>query len=194
MIKFDAEQLKEIYIGFDNGLTTEQVKKYANLEFSAEQMKWIRLGLEKKFPAERMALYTNPKFDLVQMNAIYNGIKDNLTEEQLRFYADTKFTGNQMTVIYDSMKKLSFELVQMFAKPDISVVMMEEIKNKLVADLYPDEQLFEVGIAHKRDIKEINERLGRFGDFIDEISGKRAEEHNTPDTADEIEDNEETRN
>ena len=66
--KFDEDKKREIRLGLENGLTSEQVSIYAKPEFDSWQMKQIRFGLE------------NPEFNWEKMDdirkTIFSGVKD----------------------------------------------------------------------------------------------------------------------
>lgn len=73
--KFNKEQINEIKYGFEDGLTLEQLK-----------------------------IYANPKFDNYQMYEIRWGFKDGLTLEQVKTYADSKISDSEMWNIREKLE------------------------------------------------------------------------------------------
>jgi hypothetical protein len=56
--------------GFENGLTFEQVKLFADERFDWEQMIEIRLGFENGLTFEQIAVYADKRFHWKKMWAI----------------------------------------------------------------------------------------------------------------------------
>ena len=61
--KFNDKQIEEIRKGFENGLTIEQVKVYADPKFDNNQMEEIREGFENGLTADQVKFYADPKFN-----------------------------------------------------------------------------------------------------------------------------------
>jgi len=98
--QFNYWQMFEIRYGFENGLSIEQIKLYANPKFGSWQMKEIRLGFEQGLTIEQIQVYTDPDFDYEQMEEIRWGLKqDDFTIEQVKVYANPKFSWSQMRLI-----------------------------------------------------------------------------------------------
>ncbi len=93
---FDKKQKEEVYLGFINGLSLEQVKVYANEEFRVTQMGQIRLGLENGLTLEQVKVYADKKFDYLQMNQIRLGLEHGLTIGQVTVYASHLFDSDEM--------------------------------------------------------------------------------------------------
>ena len=62
-------------MGFENGLTMEQVAAYADPKFNKHQMFQIRLGLKNGLAMEQIAFYADPKFDSTMMQEIRLGLE-----------------------------------------------------------------------------------------------------------------------
>jgi len=85
--QFDADQMEQIRLGFENELTKEQVLVYAKPEFNADQMEQIRLGFENELTMEQVLIYAKPKFDADQMEQIRLGFENGLTMKEVLVYA-----------------------------------------------------------------------------------------------------------
>lgn len=151
--KFNAEQLKQIRLGIEDGVS---VSVYASTNFDAEQMKQMRLALStdisvynaiefamdrtkgKILSAEMMrnirndilnkninvSLYANPRFDNYQMKEIRLGLC-NIGEKFIK-YIDEKFDSEQLRQI-----RLGIESdidVDVYANPDFNSDQMYEIR------------------------------------------------------------------
>ena len=55
-----------IRTGFENGLTMEQVKLYADPNFNYKQMKEIKEGFLNGLTMDQVKLYANSKLDIEQ--------------------------------------------------------------------------------------------------------------------------------
>ena len=82
--KFDEDQTWEIKAGFEDGLTMEQVKLYADTKFDGDQMYEIREGFENGLTMEQVKFYANPNFDEDQMLQIRWGFEDEMTIEEVK--------------------------------------------------------------------------------------------------------------
>ena len=96
--EFDSYQIEQIRLGFEDGLSMEQVKIYADSRFDCEQMEEIRKGIIgiHALTTEQVNMYVNPKFDVNQMKEIIKGFHHGLTMEQIQEYAEPKFDSEQM--------------------------------------------------------------------------------------------------
>ena len=110
---FIEEQKNQIYLGFINGLTLEQIKLYANKEFTVAQMGQIRLGLENGLTLEQVKLYANKEFGYLQMNQIRLGLEHGLTIGQVTVYASHLFDPDEMERMRNKVenRKESKELI-----------------------------------------------------------------------------------
>lgn len=61
-------QLHQIQLGFQHGLTADQVNLYATNEYDSMQMKEIRLGYETGLSEEQIRSYANPEIEASAMN------------------------------------------------------------------------------------------------------------------------------
>ena len=94
--EFDNNQMEQIRIGFQNNLSTEQIKLYADPKFTSEQMEQIRYGLQDNLPTEKIKLYADPKFNQSQMGEIRAGFNSGLSIDQVKVYADPNILAEQM--------------------------------------------------------------------------------------------------
>ena len=74
-IVFDTKQLKQIGLGFINGLSLEQIQIYANPAFTPAQMKQIGLGFKDGLTKEQVVAYANPKIDSLKMSKLRVAMK-----------------------------------------------------------------------------------------------------------------------
>ena len=65
-----SDQIKEIRLGFQAGLTIEQIKIYAKSELSWEQMRQIRLAFKAGLTIEQIKICAKSEFSPDQMNQI----------------------------------------------------------------------------------------------------------------------------
>lgn len=84
VLDFDPDQLLEIYYGYDNGLTREQVSLYANTDFYRRQMQEIRKGLENGLSEKKMKFYANSNFTEIEMEAIRRAFEINFTIKEVK--------------------------------------------------------------------------------------------------------------
>ena len=130
--KFDDNQMQEIRIGFEDRLTLEQVKFYADPKFRKSQMQEIRIGFEDRLTLEQVKIYADPKFRKSQMEEIREGFENKLSLEQVKFYADPKFDNYQMQEIRKGFEnRLTLEQVKTYADPKIEWYEMQEIRQQL---------------------------------------------------------------
>lgn len=94
--EFDNNQMEQIRIGFQNNLSTEQIKLYADPKFTSEQMEQIRYGLQDNLPTEKIKLYADQKFNQSQMGEIRAGFNSGLSIDQVKVYADPNILAEQM--------------------------------------------------------------------------------------------------
>ena len=62
-------------MGFQDGLTIEQIKLYAKPKFNRSQMQEIREGFKSGLSKEQVQMYAKPKFDYEQMYEIRKGLE-----------------------------------------------------------------------------------------------------------------------
>ena len=127
--KFDDKQMKRIRYGFENGLTMDQVKLYADPKFEWNQMYQIKKGFENGLTMEQVKLYADPKFEWNQMEEMRKGFENGLTMDQVKFYADPKFNDFQMWQIREGFEQgLTMEQVKLYADPKFNYSQMEAIR------------------------------------------------------------------
>jgi len=126
-------KIGEVFLGFVNGLSIDQIKIYARSEFDGFQMREIRLGLKDGLSLEQIRYYAKPYFDSTQMREIRLGFVKGLTQEQIDLYAKSEFTSHQMREIRLGFEEgLSMEQVMLYAKPELSFIEMKRIRKELV--------------------------------------------------------------
>jgi hypothetical protein len=69
----DEFQLRQVLLGFKQGLTEDEISVYAKTEFDYTQMHEIRLGFVRKLDVEKIKEYANPEYTRIQMRAIRAG-------------------------------------------------------------------------------------------------------------------------
>ena len=124
--------LDEIYEGYNNGLSLDQIKEYAKLEFYQTQMEVIREALEKGLNHKQVKIFARPEFDPSKMKVISTGLIEKLPEEAVRIYAKKDFSALQMTEIYKGLKNgLSSKQVGIYAKSTFYLNQMAKIREGL---------------------------------------------------------------
>ena len=67
-------QMEVVLLGFEHGLSTEQVSIYAKPEFDYTQMEEIERGFAHGLTMEQVQTYAKPEFDSKQMHQIRKGL------------------------------------------------------------------------------------------------------------------------
>lgn len=125
--------LDEIYEGYNNGLSLDQIKDYAKLEFYQTQMEVIREAIEKGLNHKQIKIFARPEFDPSKMKVISTGLIEKLPEEAVRIYAKKDFSALQMTEIYKGLKNgLSSKQVEIYAKSTFDLNQMAKIREGLI--------------------------------------------------------------
>lgn len=97
-LDFDSEQMEEARLGFENGLTLEQVSLYYKPEFTWKQMKQARKGFENSLTKEQVLLYYKSEFHSVYMSEARLGFENGLTLEQVSLYYKPEYNVVQMYI------------------------------------------------------------------------------------------------
>lgn len=99
-----SNQLEQIRLGFEHGLTMEQIEVYANPEFKWPQMREVREGFESGLALEQVGYYAKPEFTSLQMQEIRKGFAEGLSMEQVKAYADPRDDFEKMAEIREGLK------------------------------------------------------------------------------------------
>lgn len=97
-LDFDSEQMEEARLGFENGLTQEQVELYYKPEYTWSQMSVAENGFENGLTLEQVSLYYKPEYTWEQMLMAMEGFKNGLTLEQVALYYKPEFDYGQMYI------------------------------------------------------------------------------------------------
>ncbi len=126
--------LREIRLGFEHGLSIEQIKMYDGTyqdsvrDLNYRQMEQIRLGLEHNLSTEQVQLFADKEMELFKMEQIRLILEDGFSIEQVKKYIDLGLDGAQMNrVRYGLEHNFTNEQIEMYAKPDIDVLKMDEL-------------------------------------------------------------------
>lgn len=190
-IDFDVFQYTEIKKGFQNGLSPEQVKVYAEPTFNNYQMQEIRFGFELGLTLEQVQLYAEPSYSSLQMAMFKDSFVCGLTTENAKTFADPKFSVDQMEQIADGMLRynLSKEQVLVCAKTAFAHEYMADLKIGLYTGLSPEQALANANFLAKwRDISieslepnpktlEALTEYKRYQTLYDIVEGQPLEEH-----------------
>ena len=153
--EFNGRQMKQIRLGFEYGLSVEQVQTYTNPKFDNYQMWEIRKGFENELTMKQVQFYANPKFDGWQMNEIREGFNNGLSMEQVQVYSNSKFDWEQMDEIRLGFKHgLTMEQVQSYDEFDKNL--MQEMRKE--AELH----LSETTTHYKGELGEFDYNRGDF--------------------------------
>lgn len=93
---FDELQKNEVSLGFQNGLSDEQVDVYAKPGFNHYQMREIRIGLTFGLSREQVGAYAKPEFNEEQMNVIRVGFELGMTADEISLLAKPDYTWQEM--------------------------------------------------------------------------------------------------
>ena len=130
MLKFDIYQIDMILFGYLKGLTTEQVKVYANPKFDPYQMGKIIEGFKSGLTEEQVKCYAKSEFNTLQMDRICSGLKKGyLSVNQSDIYANTLFNESQTAKVVDGyLNGLTTEQIKFYAKPKFDSEQMYQIR------------------------------------------------------------------
>ena len=130
MLKFDIYQIDMILFGYFEGLTTEQVKVYANPKFDPYQMGKIIEGFKSGLTEEQVKCYAKPEFNTLQMDRICSGLEEGyLSVNQSDIYANTLFNESQTAKVVDGyLNGLTTEQIKFYAKPKFDSEQMYQIR------------------------------------------------------------------
>lgn len=167
--KLSIEQVNEVLAGFVNGLTVQEVEKYAKSgkepdemkvihkaimnhyspeqidflsdnAFTADVMRVILYAYDNKLSMERIQKYALMDFDSDELELIYSAIKNRMKDSEIALFAKHEFNYMQMSEILDGLQaKLTPEQIQIYAKPDFSFLDMMFIKEALLDGNFPEE-------------------------------------------------------
>ena len=68
--------MEEIRVGFEVGLSMEEVSVYANHDFTDAQMIQVRWGFQTGLSMEQVLVYAKPEFTRKQMEEMRVGVED----------------------------------------------------------------------------------------------------------------------
>lgn len=119
--QFNIFQVKEIKKGFFQGLNISQVSEYALPNYGYEEMKEIRLAYQEGISNKLIKWMIDKKFYDRQIKEVVQGIKDNLECKQIGKYAKSSYSHLKMryirrAILYDfssneieDLKNLNFD-------------------------------------------------------------------------------------
>lgn len=130
---FSDEQMEQIRLGRECGLTAEEIELYAKPEYDAKQMEQIRFGLEEFLDAEEIELYAKPEYDAELMEQMRITLRDGLTVEgfEMLYAKPNKYNDEQRIQILLGFFQdgLTVETIDMlYAKPEFNAEQMEQIR------------------------------------------------------------------
>lgn len=125
--------IKQIFLGFENGLSIEQIKLYTESPFEpfkSNQMIYIRLALENGFDRTKIDFEGSLVcFEGQQLAVLAMGLTNGLSNEQINVYFNTKYNGDQMNEIYLGFKNgLNKSQVEIYADEKLNSLQMEQIR------------------------------------------------------------------
>ena len=137
--EFSPKQIREIFEGFSEGLSIEDISIYADVRFNPEQMGVIREGLfntinyygiKRGWTKERVMFYAKPEICCKEMMSIYEMLDLGLTIDQIKKYTDKKLSHDQFTQIAIGFitDRLSEEQVDIYADEKFNSKQMEQIR------------------------------------------------------------------
>lgn len=138
--KFNSYQMYKIINAFKNGLTEEQVKCFAKPDLSARQMEIICSGLEAGYLSVNQSnIYATTLFNDDQTYRVVEGYRKGLTTEQIEFYAKPIFDAEQMWQIISGFKN-GLSLNDVMKYSSIKKINdMEKARTKLEKELFKKE-------------------------------------------------------
>ena len=112
-------ELKEIAMGYKNGLSNEQVQIYLDKKNPSESMEQIRLCLEHGLTDEQIKHCASNIYSGAVKREMRLGYENGLTREQVRYYCDRDNCEiSVMTLIRKGLeKKYSKAVIELYANP-----------------------------------------------------------------------------
>lgn len=104
---FDNDQLEEIFEGFAEGLTAEEIALYASPNYSWEQMNEIRKGIMHGLTPGKVGIFAKPEFEWFQMQLLRKGLELGLSDNQVMQYANPKLSCIEMESIKRELEENS---------------------------------------------------------------------------------------
>ncbi len=104
-ICFDIYQAGQIYDGFINNLTMEQVRTYANPDLYWKQMQIIKDAYLSHMSPDKLELLLDDNLDYAQIKEINQGIKDNLPISKLLEFSNPNMNWKEMNYKRNSFSK-----------------------------------------------------------------------------------------
>lgn len=101
----NRDQLGEIALGTEAGLSPEQVSLYAREEFSGIQMNSLRYAIQDGLPPEQIRVMANPAFDSVQMDILRASFQGGIPMERVLTYAKPEIPAQKMLDTYWFLRK-----------------------------------------------------------------------------------------
>ena len=101
---FDLWQEREINLGWEHGLTEDQIGIYAKSYYDSWQMYEIRNAIEEKLGGEVILLLTSADFCALKMHQIRLGFENGLSIEQVAIYAKEKYSYFEMSEIRSGLE------------------------------------------------------------------------------------------
>lgn len=139
---FDENQLVQIQNALENGLSTEQIKYFANPKYNPQQMREIREGFEYGLPIKQVEIFAKPFFSCEQMYSIRTGLVNGLSIEAVEQFAHPDFSWEQMDELREQLERGTFtrtvnlvikfddkKVIERFTDSDSAIVRFEEAKH-----------------------------------------------------------------
>ena len=82
-LRFTSKKIEQIRKGFEDDLTMDQVKVYADYIFDWKQMQQIRLGFNDGLTMEQVKVYAKPDIHPTIMRNIRLDLKDGISIEEV---------------------------------------------------------------------------------------------------------------
>lgn len=144
-------QEMEVSGAMANGITYEQLARYADPKYTYQQMYELYSGFFEDLTDEQVKIYDDPKLPAWLMEEAKIGLTDmDFTDEEVSLYAKPGFTQEQIAEIEEGLGSLTLKEVSVYAKPEISAEEMEKIREQM------EEGTF-LGMRNDRDVP--------FGDY-----------------------------
>lgn len=92
----NKHQLEEVSLGFENGLSSEQVAVYAKAEFNRYQMCQIRTGFQNGLSREQVDVFAVPIYTEAQMCELRVASELGMSSEEISELAHPEHTWQEM--------------------------------------------------------------------------------------------------
>lgn len=127
--EYSREQVIELYLGVEHGLTVEKIELYANPVYSTNEMKARRLALEQGAAEADLLQCFSSAFSDSQKDIVIRAFLEGLSLDEVRLIADYHFVPEKMEqALCGFVGGLTLKQVRQYYKAEHSALLMRNIR------------------------------------------------------------------